>query len=67
MAQRLCARRRCYQLHRSSSWGPIADFLGWLVLDEQTPLARVGPALATAGVALPTRADRLTILFRRDF
>jgi drug/metabolite transporter (DMT)-like permease len=38
---------------------PMAALIGWLVLDEQMPpLAWVGLALAAAGVALATRADR---------
>ena len=38
---------------------PLAAVIGWLVLDEQMPpLAWVGLALAAAGVALATRANR---------
>ena len=38
---------------------PMAALIGWLLLDEQMPpLAWVGLALAAAGVALATRADR---------
>jgi drug/metabolite transporter (DMT)-like permease len=42
---------------------PMAALIGWLALDEQMPpLAWVGLALAAAGVALATRADRLPSL-----
>ena len=45
---------------------PMAALIGWLVLDEQMPpLAWVGFALAAAGVALATRADRLPNLRSR--
>jgi drug/metabolite transporter (DMT)-like permease len=38
----------------------MAALIGWILLDEQMPpLAWVGLALAAAGVALATRADRL--------
>ncbi len=40
---------------------PMAALIGWLLLDEQMPpLAWVGLALAAAGVAIATRADRLS-------
>ena len=40
---------------------PMAAVIGWLVLGEQMPpLAWVGFALAAAGVAIATRADRLS-------
>ena len=39
---------------------PMAAVIGWLLLgEEMPPLAWVGLALAAAGVALATRADRL--------
>jgi drug/metabolite transporter (DMT)-like permease len=45
---------------------PMAALIGWLVLDEQMPaLAWIGLALAAAGVALATRADRLPDLRSR--
>jgi drug/metabolite transporter (DMT)-like permease len=44
---------------------PMAALIGWLVLDEQMPaLAWMGLALAAAGVALATRADRFPDLRR---
>jgi drug/metabolite transporter (DMT)-like permease len=46
---------------------PMAALIGWLLLDEQMPpLAWIGLALAAAGVALATRAERLPLPFRRD-
>ena len=46
---------------------PTAALIGWLLLDEQMPpLAWVGLGLAAAGVALATRADRLTVLRSRS-
>ena len=46
---------------------PMAALIGWLVLDEQMPpLAWVGLALAAAGVALATRANRLPDLRSRQ-
>lgn len=45
---------------------PMAALIGWVLLDEQMPpLAWVGLALAAAGVALATRADRLPDLRSR--
>jgi drug/metabolite transporter (DMT)-like permease len=46
---------------------PVAALIGWLLLGEQMPpLAWVGLGLAAAGVALATRAERLTVMFPRD-
>ncbi|MGH2614202.1 MAG: DMT family transporter [Thermomicrobiales bacterium] len=43
---------------------PMAALIGWVVLgEEMPPLAWVGLGLAAAGVALATRADRLSNLF----
>lgn len=42
---------------------PVAAVIGWVLLDERMPpLAWLGLALAAAGVALATRADRLPAL-----
>ena len=46
---------------------PMAALIGWIVLDEQMPpLAWVGLALAAAGVAIATRADRLSRMRSRS-
>ena len=45
---------------------PMAALIGWLLLDElMPPLAWVGFALAAAGVAIATRANRLPVLRSR--
>ena len=46
---------------------PMAAVIGWVLLDERMPpLAWLGFALAAAGVALATRADRLPALRGRE-
>jgi drug/metabolite transporter (DMT)-like permease len=45
----------------------MAALIGWLLLDEQMPpLARVGLALAAAGVAIATRANNVLVRHSRS-